>query len=270
MLATLVSADDVLLPRIIMAAWLVLPIVAMAGGFPCCCTGPQGSTSTRPGSTSTSTGQPPPLPTSTSTGPPIPLPPRRRSSSVGILTTIDCLCCIGGVAPDQWQIEVSNVTPSGLCDPDTDSINGVFIVDELADNEQVDSWWSICTATEMQGCGKGCTAPGDCGVVDLECASTQPFDSWMFFAAAVHGTSAGTTMDVLTVFSVRWQIPPSSCGQARHFWYTWHEDLSKPALTDIGCVLLDESEKLDCTAISGTRLEDGFGGVADVYIVEGF
>lgn len=256
------NAPDIATLRAILFGVMAFPIVlAMAGGSHCCCDRPQSSTSTTPSSTSTSTstGSTPPLPprppgsSSTSTGSP-PLPPfgSTSTSTSGRPPENECPCCTSGVLVRAWQADVTGVG-TDVCSPGPEQANGTYIVDPFAPG-QTDSYYASCiSGLQMTSCGFG----GTDGPGSVFCPEERLFIGWIMHIIGVRGNPANTSVDVATVFWVRWRgIPPAFCGghaiEFRQIWYS----AAKSAFAPVLCTSIDPADLPDCeTQVpSGTSL----------------
>ena len=190
-----------------------------------------------------------------------------------------CYCCINDEVPDQWQIEVSGI-PDNPPDwnPWADAANGVYILDDVLGVEAIDSWWQTCATTDRSGCGDGCADMSDCTQVADQyytpALSTYAWYSWMFFAAGVEGLVSGTNLDIFTGFFVHWRnFDGATCGPSVSFIHDWGT-ATKTSFSPVLCSQLEESEKIDCTSLSGLRMyptsPEHEPGYCDVFIVDGF
>jgi hypothetical protein len=277
------NAPDVATLRALMLAAFYLPfLIGMAGGSYCCCDHGDSSTSSQPPppgstSTSTSTGDAPPLPPrpgSTSTADPPTLPPTRRSSTVGPIATVECLCCLSGTAVDQWQIEVSGVT-NPVDFTGFDSVNGVWIIDGLA--PQISGYHAACSTATRYGCGNGDfyneDEPTDFSNIEhVPSASIYEPEGWQFFPACYSGVAANTQFDILSMIYFWWEnFDGNQCGPSivlQKFWKV----APKPIFAPIFCSPLYQPDTIDCASVSGCVMEPvtPTGATAIPYYVEGF
>lgn len=250
-------------------------LVGMAGAFPCCCERPDSSTSTQPpGSTSTSTGTPPPLPPrppgSTSSGP-VPLPPI-RSSSVGPIAYLDCPCCQNPSSlADQWQAEIFGVTAgTGIggtifCG-DCTTINGVYICDSLA-NTGADF---AAGGTYCPPPWRGCSCGESDGVhnPDLECDGGQVYQflQWLLTPAGVYYSSAIPFFTVGPAISgfqlVYGDVPDNLCSLHYRWVKRWNEVVVDPAFPAL-CSQMANEDRVPCESVNGAILDFDTGSYTD-------
>ena len=259
-------------------AVMVLPIIAMAGGFPCCCE--RVASSTQP--TSTSTSEPPlppqpPLPpgsTSTSTSVP-PLPPK-RSSSVGAIYRFECSGCHASepLLADQWQIEIVGVT-GGDCP--CAGVDGAYILDGVSDGAYNDG--------EDLGCGVEFILSGaDTGGDPLICPDT--YLSLWFLAAGWRKKTFYTPDRFFPLTKVIANLraisgPPYIYSLHFHRWWDGNPDISQASgynedqAGEVLCSSVLPGTVLDYLTVSSLGPGAGFGrcsatGTATIYEVEGF
>lgn len=219
----------------VLKAIFAATLVAMAGGFPCCC-------SEADGSTTTSTG---------SSRPPVPRPGSTSTSSRYVVPRFACQWCIDSASvASQYQVEVAGFADAYcFCD----AVNGVYFIETLSDGGYSDTTFFFIT-----GCGINM---GD--VAEFECytdeISGDPVMTTVRVGFVAAGNNAGSfpLQTSVTWFGIEFV---SGADVTINHGYEFQTIHAGPQADATGTV--------DCDTISGTALplynEFPFGTICDV------
>lgn len=218
----------------VLKAIFAATLVAMAGGFPCCCSEGDGSTTS----------------TSTSTQPPI--PPGSTSTSTGyVVPRFACQWCIdSATVASQYQVEVAGFADAYcFCD----AVNGVYFIETLSDGGYSDATFFLIT-----GCGKHMY-----DFPDFECYEDEITEDPVMveidvgFVAAGNNAGSSPLQTSITWFGIHFF---NAVDSAIIHGYEFQVTHAGPQADATGTV--------DCDTISGTVLpltnEFPFGTICDV------
>lgn len=215
----------------VLKAIFAATLVAMAGGFPCCC-------SEGDGSTSTGSSRPP-------------IPPGSTSTSTGyVVPRFACQWCIDNASvASQYQVEVDGFADAYcFCD----AVNGVYFIETLSDGGYSDAVFFFIT-----GCGINM---GD--VAEFECYIDEITELPVMVTVRVGFVAAGNNAGASPLqTSVTWfGIEFDSADLTAEHGYEFQIVHAGPQADATGTV--------DCDTISGTPLplynEFPFGTICDV------